>query len=379
MFDCDSFIRIVNDVDDTASTQLQKLRGKNGIFHLCLAGTATSDIDGISAAGITAESRRLTPAIDAEALLCGTTLTAPTIPVSPSGIASPIVITRACINLTEIEAQVFDCGAFAPPQVTNTKCGASPAACITTGQALPLSAVRNLWEWGVTSGEIASREFDFVALGECVPGGTTTALGILTALSHRVDGMLSSSLPQAEHDRRYELVAEGLNNADLETAAVIDEPLLAVAAVGDPMQPFVAGFAYGAAAKIPVLLAGGSQMLAVFALFRAMARKNERDAALEKLPLPIVATTKWVAFDPSARTQELSRLVGAPYVAACPNFLESRHAGMRAYEAGHVKEGTGAGAAMLLAHLVGGFGEQTIVDAIDDTYDELFGKIDAVI
>ena len=54
------------------------------------------------------------------------------------------------------------------------------------------------------------------------------------------------------------------------------DPLDWVAAIGDPMQPVVAGLALAASRHgVGVLLGGGTQMLAVQALMQAIARAPE--------------------------------------------------------------------------------------------------------
>jgi uncharacterized protein (TIGR00303 family) len=364
-FPTPSFVSILNDPDSTVEPLLNWLHGKRGKFFLCIGGTQTSDIAGISAAGISPADRRLTPAIDAEALLCGRALSAETIPVSPSGVVSPIIMTRACLRLINMPIEVVDCGTFVSPKVACIKHGSGPSASVETGSALSLNQVEKLFNAGEQSGADASDQFDYIVVGECVPGGTTTALAVLTALGFDVRSMLSSSIPQPQHNTRFELVQRGLERSCLTLERVRQNPLLAVAAIGDPMQPFVAGMALSASAKIPVFLAGGSQMLAVFALYKQLA--GERAS----LHLPIVATTKWVAFDPGARTGQVAAQIGAPYVASCPDFNSSKYAGLRAYEQGHVKEGTGAGAAMLVAHCALGIRPDMLLEAIDQTYSEV--------
>jgi NaMN:DMB phosphoribosyltransferase len=134
------------------------------------------------------------------------------------------------------------------------------------------------------------------------------------------------------------------------------------------MQPFAAGLAVQVSRRVPVVLAGGSQMLAVFALAQALKSRSS-----ESIERTLVATTKWVAFDKSAGTAQLSRQLGAPYVASCPDFLKSRHPGLAAYEEGNVKEGAGAGGSLLLAHTTGGFTPEQLQESIDQTYEELLG------
>ena len=374
----DDFVNLLNDPDGGLKSSLSALYGKRGKFFLCIGSTRTSDIAGISAAGITAEARRLTPCTDAEALIAGRALTADSIPISPAGVASPVVITRACLGLIDLAVEVIDCGAFTPPAVQFRRVGSQVASCLTSGQALKLDEVVALFEAGKSAGAEAAELYDYIVLGECVPAGTTTAMGVLTALGWNVQGMLSSSLPLAEQDSRHALVRSGLSKAGISRDLIDEQPLHAVAAVGDPMQPFVAGMAYSACARVPVILGGGSQMLAVYALFKALIGSScagERQMRYA----PMVATTKWVAFDPNARTRQLSKNLSAPYAAACPDFNQSRHSGLRAYEQFNVKEGAGAGASMAVAHFAGGFSESQIMSAIDRCYEELVGHNGAIL
>src|SRR5882757_4026255 len=105
-----SFLQVVSD-QMRMLPLLEQLKSECA-FYLCLGSTRTSDIEGISAAGSTPEFRRLTPAADAEALVLGKTKTLDRLPVSPLGVVSPVVITRACLQLANIAPQVVNCGAF---------------------------------------------------------------------------------------------------------------------------------------------------------------------------------------------------------------------------------------------------------------------------
>jgi NaMN:DMB phosphoribosyltransferase len=234
-------------------------------------------------------------------------------------------------------------------------------------------------------------------LSECVPAGTTTAKALLTGLGYETMGCLSSSMRRTDHHARWQLVERGLLGSGLKelivcgdpakTLANIKDPLRVVAAMGDPMQPVVAGMAAAASASVPVVLAGGSQMLAVYALVKAMslatsgnkggtASSTDTNRAgatttTTKLNNIGVITTKWVAFDPNARVPDLAAAIEAPFACSMPNFAMSRHPGLQAFEQGHVKEGIGAGASMALAHLSAGCNEAKIIATIDDTYDHM--------
>ncbi len=84
-----------------------------------------------------------------------------------------------------------------------------------------------------------------------------------------------------------------------------------------------------------------------------------------------VITTKWVAFDPTADSVKLASMLGVPLAASCIDFSSSRHAGLRAYEKGHIREGVGAGASMAMVHILTGADERRIINTIDACYEEL--------
>lgn len=333
-------------------------------FLLCNAGTRASEHEGISAAGLDPAARRLTPAVDAEALVLGRTISAASLPVSPLGIVSPVVISRACLRLMNTTVEVIDSGSFKTPELDCLKLSAHVAECPSTGQAIPEELVERLFDKGQKLGEQFASENDYIVIAECVPGGTTTAMAVMTALGYEIDGLVSSSLPTCNHEQRSKLVHEGIAASKYSRNDFANKPLLAVSSVGDPMQAVITGITIAAAKQRRVFLAGGSQMLAVWALLKALSLP---ESTLKNIT---VITTTWVAFDPSAGVQKLAQLMQAPMVAACPNFWNSRHSGLQAYEEGNVKEGVGAGASMCLAYL-NGFSPEQIQEAIDNCYDEL--------
>lgn len=368
------FVRVVNSCDGEIDRLLGSLKNRKGkgAFFLCVASSGSSDIEGISAAGASPELRRLTPSIDAEALVSGAPAGGAELPVSPTGVVSPVVITRACIELAGFGITVVDCGTFKPPELPDLKrIGKGSARCVSTGCAQNYEDVRELFYTGLEIGGDIADDVEYVIMGECVPAGTTTALGVLTALGVNAQGLVSSSLQQADHGIKGRLVSDGLKAAALTLSEIQDRPLKAVSAVGDPMQPFVAGVALAASTKVPVILGGGSQMLAVYALLQALLKSNMKALDRSLARRIAVVTTKWVVDDKTANVGELSRRLDAPFACSCPNFLLSRHNGLRSYEDGNVKEGVAAGASMMIANIAGGAEPEEIVAAIDRTYDEM--------
>ena len=346
-------------------------RAGNGLFLLCTGGTRTSDCEGISAAGASSTDRRLTPALDAEALVLGHTLSAAQLPVSPDGIASPVVISRALVNKLKMQSLVVNSGCFAAPMVDCLRIADEPANCLSTGAAMTKEHTEMLFEKGIELGKKISLKHDFLTLAECVPGGTTTALAVLKALGHAVEGMTSSSLPTANHNQKLELVLSGLQRSDYNTSDFCVDPLLAVAAVGDPVQATLAGVVIGASQRIPILMGGGSQMIAIWTLVQSLNKVHRFGVANENI---FILSTKWVGFDPSAAVGKLANVVGAPFAVAFPEFRFSRHAGLQAYEDGHVKEGAGAGASLCLAFM-NDFSHESVLHAIDAEYDLLINQV----
>jgi uncharacterized protein (TIGR00303 family) len=286
---------------------------------------------------------------------------------------------------------LFNAGLPQPPALPAIELGGTAARCLSSGCALPLDTVKTLLEQGLQWGEKLAEEVGngYVILAECVVGGTTTALAILTGLGIAAAGKVNSSHPTCNHGQKWDLVCRGLERAGLErrqageaigrvpTAIrtptsgrnnpLQDWPLTLVAAVGDPMQVVVAGMAIAASRNAGVLLAGGTQMLAVYALAQAIADSY----ALPWQPAHIVVgTTRWVAEDPTGDTVGLAQLVGTvPLMATQLSFADSRLSPLRAYEQGFVKEGVGAGGCAIAAHLYQGWGQETLLAAIEDLGD----------
>jgi uncharacterized protein (TIGR00303 family) len=228
--------------------------------------------------------------------------------------------------------------------------------------------VRLLFEKGLSLGNAIDDKTGYLVIGECVPGGTTTAEAVISACGYKADGLLSSSLPTVDYRLRTQLIKEGLEHAKLQIDAVRQDPLLAIAAVGDPMQPFVAGLLLSTSKRMPVILAGGSQMVVVHALAQALSKAVYHKAEFLS---SAVFTTKWIISDPHADVKRLAEILHVPLVCSSPDFSRSTHEGLRAYERGHVKEGVGAGAAMALANLNGNYAESQILRAVEEMYLQL--------
>ncbi len=338
---------------------LHRVQGQCPLLVLTLGFTDTGLIAGISAAGATPSDRQVTALADAECLVNGLQ-PHPCFPLPPlQAGASPALIARAVVAGQQIPLKIFNAGLPQSPTVPCVDLGGQPAQCLSTGTALPWETVQHLWQQGLAWGErLANDPCGYLLLAECVVGGTTTALGVLTGLGVAATGRVNSSHPTCNHGQKQRLVAQGLRSLSQPGS----HPLKVVAAVGDPMQPLVAAMAMAASRFKPVMLAGGSQMLAVYALITAMVKAE---------PYPwnpanvVVGTTRWVAEDPTGDTVGLARLVGASLLATQLSFQASDYPALRAYEAGFVKEGVGAGACAIAATLYQNWGQTDLVTAIE--------------
>ena len=165
-----------------AQQWLDRYRGKLPVFACVLGFTDTCLIPGISAAGKTPEDRRYTAIADAEFLACGVQSHAD-YPLPPliAG-ASPVYISRAIVAGLGLPLYIFNAGLPIAPSVPHIDLGGMPAACLSTGAALAIDVVTRLYQQGLDWGEkLALQHPDsYIVIGECVVGGTTTALSLLT-------------------------------------------------------------------------------------------------------------------------------------------------------------------------------------------------------
>jgi uncharacterized protein (TIGR00303 family) len=344
---------------------LERYRGKLPVFACVLGFTDTCLIPGISAAGKTPEDRQYTAIADAEFLANGVREN-PHYPLPPliAG-ASPVYISRAIVAALDFPLYIFNAGLPTPLTIPHVDLGGMPAACLTTGAALPLSVISQLYQQGLIWGEkLAARAGDgYVIIGECVVGGTTTALSLLAGLGIDAIDKVNSSHSICNHQQKWEIVQQGLACLTLPLS-----PLELVAAIGDPMQIVVAGMAISASRTSGVLLAGGTQMLAVAALIAAIG--VERGLTIDTAQI-VVGTTAWVATDRSGDTVALAELIpNIPLISTALSFADSQYPQLQVYEQGFVKEGVGAGGAAIAATLYRNWGQVELLQSIEQLLGE---------
>lgn len=369
---------------------------------LLAAGTTrTARIDGISAAGAEPDLMIHTPSADAEIVTYGRPVRAPVVPVSPSGCPTPAVVTRAVRERLGFEATVLDAGLARPTGAPTVDVGASPGGDVRDPEPVPSAGA--IWKEARAFGGALPDENLFLA--ETIPGGTTTALGVLRALGE--DAAVSSSLPENPMALKRSVVEEGLGASDMSAGDAAGDPIRAVRRMGDPVLATVAGVLAGAVGAGPdgptggdadrptggdanrptggdadgstgadpdrptgadangaagpdVTLAGGTQLLAAAALVR--------HAGIEA-PLEL-ATTSFVAED--VAIERTARSLEVDPIVTDPGFDGADHVAMDRYVAGEAKEGVGMGGALALADRADAL--PAVREDVVDVYDRLLAR-----
>lgn len=304
-------------------------------FVLVGGNTDTAHIDGISAAGANPDATAHTPSADLEIVEYGHPVQAPVVPVSPTGCPTPAVVTRAVRELLGFDLLAVDAGLARSTTAPTVTIGDRVGSDVRTSD--PVASASDTFEAARRLGR--SLPDAELVIGETIPGGTTTALGVLTALG--AQPTVSSSLPENPLSLKRDVVSEALDASGLSRGSTAGDPIAAVRCVGDPVLAVVAGLTVGATdAGKSVTLAGGTQMVAAAALVRHAGT----DASLS------LATTSFIAADETAEIRELADDVDVALTVTDPGFDRESHPAMDAYVAGEAKEGVGMGGALALAN-----------------------------
>jgi len=306
---------------------------KKPLFCAILGNTLLSTVPGVSGAGSTPDNTLLTPILDAELIVQGAITSYPIKPNTPTGCPTPASITRSMMELCNLHPLFVNAGLRHSPTIpcfdVYGEIGEDPRF----HNAVPRA--QDLYDQGKLIGKALSDFSDLLVMGECVPGGTTTALCVLRTLGY--EASVSSSFVDNPVTRKEEICRIALARVMADNITV---PIDILKYTGDPMMPVATGIASTYTGHL--LLAGGTQMLAVSAIIKGM-----------ELDLPSVVTTSYVRDDPSANVEQIARQIGVKMFYVDPGFGEIGHAGLARYCIGEVKEGMGAGGAMCLAHLLG--------------------------
>ncbi|MCL6015126.1 MAG: nicotinate-nucleotide--dimethylbenzimidazole phosphoribosyltransferase [Candidatus Thermoplasmatota archaeon] len=315
-------------------------------INLMLAGsTQISLIPGITSAGKTPELTFLTPALDSEILVEGECKSLDVPPMTPDGLPTPSLISKACLEISGIETLVVDGGMGIKPQCTYLHTGLEPARDGRKEPALPQASLAV--STGRYLGKLLLKHGRSVMISESIPGGTTTAQAVLSLLG--IDIKTSSSFQINPSGLKDKVIGEMIDRHGIQ-----NDPLKSISRVGDYTQEIALGV-LSENEDSRIILSGGTQMAAIYYI-----------ASMLKLPMDNVEvwTTKQIMTD-SRITMEY--LVDPDHLKfSRTDMRKSRFDGIRRFEDGYVKEGAGMGGSMVLAEMEAN--SDRIIDSIDNIY-----------
>jgi len=320
---------------------IESLRGKKATFMLALSNTKTANIDGITQAGLPGKMH-LTPTLDSEFLTTGEVRSLDNVAVTPKGVPTPALITRAVHLLNPFsDIELLNLGLEQKPRINYFKIhdfDIKPSESIQKGANID---AQTLFQKGIEFGQGYECKNDYIILGESVPSGTTTAKATALALGYECKNSFSSSFKNVPNDIREKTIEEALKNIDKN-----DDIFKILGSVSDNMIIFNAGFILGLNNKIPLILAGGTQMACVLLVVNKILEVMQGKIETSNLAL---ATTSWVVNDKNSDIEALIHMcdfkINSYY--SDFDFSLSSHPALKLYDEGEAKEGVGAGGALV--------------------------------
>lgn len=323
------------------------------LMLVVIGNTEIALIPRISVAGATPELTKFTPVADVEYVLFGKPLSIDAIPVTPEGHPTPAIVTKASHELAGFGILPVRSGSLLPPKTPFIEISDKPGRDFRKSKAV--SDLNEIIERGkILGAQLKKTGLRELAIGESIPGGTTTAQAVLLALGY--DAKTSSASPENPQKLKEEVIKSGF-----ERVGKMDDPWKVISELGDPVLAAISAISLGFKGRI--VLAGGTQMLAVAATLKALGVSLERF---------LIATTKYIVNDASASFKRTAEEIGVEYWTAMLDFNQSKFKGLRDYEKGYVKEGVGAGGSVFLAKKCG-FSEKEVFRKVEELYSMLKG------
>jgi uncharacterized protein (TIGR00303 family) len=303
------------------------------MFTLFISETKLARVPGLSAAGANVDALPYTAPADADMLFYDRPKVVDCVPLDPFGHPTPAIVTRAAILEGKFPARAVRVGNTVVPAAPFTDLSGVPGGDPRLGPSV------SDWKQIKSGAEKFARETNdrLQVVAESVPGGTTTALLLLRSLGY--EGTVSSAGPVNPLSLKEEIWDSVAARLGIGVGGLRGRGLEAAAEVGDPMQIAAASYVAALPENVEVVLAGGTQMLAVAALLRDLGVKRDI----------LVATTKYVANDKTSCFERYAREIGVRTYAAPLDFSRSKYRGLSDYENGFIKEGVGMGGAVWYA------------------------------
>ena len=328
------------------------------LFVLVMSYTRTCEIPGITVAGSDPAMLKYTPPADAEFIYSGRCLSIPGIPATPDGKPTPALLTRVALRESKIPHIAINAGGIITPQTPYIDTKMAIGDNIAESKAMTNLQAKRAISLGKKISRTFSKLCDCMVLAESIPGGTTTALATLRGLGYQ--HKVSSSMPDNPVSLKEDIVSAALGRIRT------DNHIEVAAAVSDPMILFLSGMISGALKDTDIVLAGGTQMLAVLALSRKLRRR---------LPRIVLATTSYVADDPETNFHQQAKdiMPNITTVSMNPLLEKSVHPGLQAYADGFAKDGAGAGGSMFASSAYYLY-PSDLLPYVDDEYEKIMSS-----
>lgn len=323
----------------------EHLRAKKATFMLALSNTKTANIEGITQAGIPGMIH-LTPTLDSEFVFSGEVRSLKDIAKTPKGVPTPALITRAVHLLHPYnDIELLNLGLEVKPKLSYIKqhnFDIKPSEDISKGANINAQAI---FQKGVEFGQSYECKNDYIILAESVPSGTTTANATALALGYDCADKFSSSFKNVPNNVREETIKKAINNIDPK-----DDLFDILGKVSDNMIIFNAGLILGLNNKIPIVLAGGTQMACVLLVVSKILETMQGEIDTSNLSL---CTTSWLVNDKNSDIKALIEMSGLDINSYYTDFdfSLSNHPALKLYDEGEAKEGVGAGGALMYGYL----------------------------
>lgn len=325
---------------------LQAFKSDKSVFIFVVSYTDTSTIPGLTVAGANPELIKYTPPADAEYIHYGKCKSITAIPATPDGKPTPAIITKTALDISNIPIYVVDSGSAIKPILPYVNINSPIGRNILDEPGLAYQKVLDNYEMGNILGRQMSKINSTIILGESIPGGTTTALGVMQAMGIDAFDRVSSSMPDNPSGLKNKVIELALARSGLKSGECSSEPFKAISNLGDPMMPTVAGIADGVISSGKrVILAGGTQMCCILTIMKAL-HLNLKEKVC-------IGTTSYLYNDESSDILGLMDQIDeeVPIFNIDLALNRSTKRGLQAYAHGFVKEGAGAGGTAIAAFL----------------------------
>ena len=173
---------------------IKQTEQKKFIFSLVISYTATSEIPGITIAGEHPDLIKFTGPADAEFIHYGHCKSISVIPMTPDGKPTPALLTKTALEAASISSIIINAGSKISPKLPFIDMNLDYGKNISKEPGLSMEEVGKAVEYGRIIGRFLGASTDCLVIGESIPGGTTTALGVLEGLG--IKGLVSSSMPE---------------------------------------------------------------------------------------------------------------------------------------------------------------------------------------